>query len=109
MSIDLGKTMDGPLEPATAADSQKSKTYYPSLYIDGSAALKGLPESGTMTVAFKRCSQTVSERDGKTSCSVSLDITKILEIEPDASTGAEKKDTVSILEDMAEEMEDKDE
>lgn len=101
--------MDSPSEPTSVVASKKSKTYYPSLYIDGSAALKGLPESGTMTVAFKRCSQTVSERDGKTSCSVSLDITKILDIEPDASTGAEKEDTVSILEGMAEEMEDKDE
>lgn len=103
MNIDLGKSMEaGPSVPAPEKDSKK--TYYPTLYIDGSEALKALPESGTMTVAFKRCSQTVADRGGETCCSVSLDITKILDIEPDASTGAEKEDTVSILEDMAEEM-----
>ncbi len=102
MNIDLGRKSENYTSPATPSES-KDTVHYPTLYIDGSDALKALPESGTMTVAFQRKSMTTTEREDETCCSVCLDITKILDIEPDASTGESKEDTVSILEKLADE------
>ncbi len=82
MKMDLGKSSEG--LPSSVEPSKPSEKHYPSLYIDGDeTALADLPESGTMTVTFKRTSHSTHTRDGKTSCNVCLDILSIESVEAD--------------------------
>jgi hypothetical protein len=82
--LDLGKTIESPLAGGPV-DSPKGtpEKYYPSISLEWDEPYN-LPESGTMTVAFKRTSETNSKRpDGKTSQRVELDLTSIKGVEAD--------------------------
>ena len=106
--IDLGrKTENTPMAVSMPESPGKECCHYPCLYIDGGPELADLPASGVMEIAFKRNSCTVTDRDGKKTTSVSLDVLKILEVEADASLGEKSEDTGDMLDKMAAESEDK--
>ena len=70
--IKLGRSMkDSMPEPMDSKD-----THYPSLYLDWDGDYD-LPKSGTMTVKFKKVSESNHERDNKKTQSVTLDIISI--------------------------------
>lgn len=98
-AIDLGRKSEGPL----GLPEKPSEKYYPSLYVDGDKELADLPECGTMTVYFKVNSRTTSERDGKTTSSISLEIQQILDVESDEDETSERKSTEATLDKYAEE------
>lgn len=75
-TIDLGQSYKDSMPEMVA----KKDVHYPTLHIDGDQEL-GLPESGELTVKFKRVSESHSERDGKVSYSCVLEIHKILDVE----------------------------
>jgi hypothetical protein len=108
--LDLGmkSEMVGMEMPVSAPSPKEDCCHYPSLYLDGGPELADIPESGVMEIAFKRTSCTKTDRDGKKKTSVCLDITKILEVAADASTGEPKDDTGDLLDKMAAESEDSD-
>lgn len=89
-TIDLGRTMSkGELMPAPTSPSEP---YYPTLYIDSDGdKLADLPECGTMTIYFERQSVTKTDRDGKQSVSVSLEVQQILNVKADEDD--DKKDS----------------
>lgn len=64
--------------------------YCPSVYLSGDEALK-LPDSGIITFRFKRNSQTETNRDGKTSYDVSLDLKEILAVKADKKAEADEE------------------
>jgi hypothetical protein len=107
--IDLGQkseTETGPVPVSMPESPGKECCHYPCLYIDGGPELADLPASGVMEIAFKRNSCTVTDRDGKKTTSVSVDVLKILEVEADASLGEEAEDTDDVLDKLAAESED---
>ena len=88
--IDLGrKSEDCGLPPASPV---QANLHYPSIYIDGDDDLCPLPDSGVLKIAFKVTSRTLSERAGKKTCSIALDVLRILDVEADVSA---KKDSGS--------------
>lgn len=71
--IKLGRSMKEAMPDMPKTDD----THYPSLYLDWDNDYD-LPKSGTMTVKFKKVSESNSERsDGKKHQSVTLDILSI--------------------------------
>lgn len=105
-SIDLGRKSPEPIGmPEMPTKTSEPSVHYPTLYIDGDASLMKLPDSGVMEVAFKVCSRNVTTRDSKTTCCVCLDVTKILEVEADVSTG-EKESASDVLDKLAKEIEE---
>lgn len=64
---------------------EKNKKYYPSLYLDWDSKYD-LPDSGEMTIRFKKTSETTrTDREGDQSQSVSLDILSIESVEEDSA------------------------
>jgi hypothetical protein len=47
----------------------------------GSELLDGLPEEGELTVRYKVVSKSTNERDGKKSCTLTLEVREIVEVE----------------------------
>lgn len=83
--LDLGKPIESPSLAGSPVDSPKGspEKYYPGVSLEWEQPYD-FPESGTMTVAFKRTSETNSKRpDGKTSQRVELDLTSIKNVEAD--------------------------
>lgn len=80
--IDLGKKMsDSPMEMPMTSKEDKNKKYYPSLYLTWDSDYE-LPDSGEMTVKFKKNSETTRKTpDGEKSQDVSLDILSIESVE----------------------------
>lgn len=64
------------------ASSEPPKEHYPSVYLSGEEAYD-LPESGTMTVRFKRVSRSETEREGKERHEVTLDLLEITSVKSD--------------------------
>lgn len=92
MKIDLGYSYDGPTEPVNLKSSPTK--HYPTLHIDcGDVFLNGLPEEGEMTVTYKITSRNTNMRDGKTTCSVSLEIREINDVEVDEDLEADDEDS----------------
>jgi hypothetical protein len=78
MNIDLGKKCSEPICcPVPSSSGDCDKVYYPSLYLEGSSDLKSLPESGELTIRFRRVTFTTSERDGKQKISLELEVRAI--------------------------------
>lgn len=102
--INLGKSMDSMSEPAMPS---KDAEHFPSLYLEWDSDYE-LPKSGTMTVKFKRASQSNSEdRDGKTRQNVTLDITSIESVSggKEKSKSDEDEDRGSHLDKLKKEVE----
>jgi hypothetical protein len=103
--IDLGREMSMPEQPAQTSDPEdkgEKSVSYPCLYVElNGTDLSELPESGTMTVKFKVGSRTEStDRDGEKHNSLSIDILKILDVDPDKpKKGKSREDE---LDDLAE-------
>jgi hypothetical protein len=96
--IDLGRKGYGAIPAPATLDSDE--THYPTLYIDYEGGeLKNLPDSGEMVVKFRVNSRTESERDGKKSCSLSLDIKRILSVK---ASEAPRKSREAELDEIAE-------
>lgn len=109
MKIDLGKKMDMEAMPQPVSVSQ-SEMHYPTLYLDlPSGSGKDLPEEGTMTVEFKRESYTESERNGKKTCSVSLSIKSLDNIEGEKSDEYERTKAEAALDKAKKDVEEADE
>jgi len=86
MPIDLGISMKEMSEPAMPS---KDGPHYPSLYLEWNNDYD-LPDSGTMTVKFKKVSESNSkDRDGKKRQNVTLDIISIESVK--GGKPAEKK------------------
>jgi len=102
VNIKLGKkngcceTMPSPIS---------NTTYYPSLYLSGEKV--ELPNSGEITLKFKKVSETKSTRDGETHFSVELDILEICEVEGKEEN--EKEDSGDALDKLKNEAEDSEE
>lgn len=87
MPIDLGRSMKEMSEPMCPS---KDEPHYPSLYLEWDSDYD-LPDSGTMTVKFKKVSESNSkDRDGKKRQNVSLDIMSIESVK--GGKPSEKKD-----------------
>jgi hypothetical protein len=70
--------------PSLASEPSKDKKHYPSFHIEGKESLD-LPESGEMTIAFKRTNETRSvNEDGEKRYSCTIEVTKILDMEEEA-------------------------
>jgi hypothetical protein len=80
-AIDLGIKSPSP-EVASPAGKPEDSVHYPSLYIDSDSPLPQLPETGTMTIAFKRGSRSMNESaEGEQRHSVVIEVTQILDVE----------------------------
>jgi len=92
LPLDLGKKMRPPSVLNAIPDNMKEEepVHYPQLYLDSDKSFD-IPESGTMTVNFKRVSEVTRDEDGKMSCCVTLDITKIVSVEADKSVRDETR------------------
>lgn len=84
--IDLAKTMDS---PSLAASPTSKEPYYPTLHLEWDESYD-LPDSGTMTVKFKKVNESNSKGKNGSHQSVSLDITSIEDVEPDDSADTEE-------------------
>jgi len=85
--IDLGKKMDMPKMATNPSKEDKNKKYYPSLYLTWDSKYD-LPDSGEMTVKFRKNSETTrKDRDGEESQDVSLDILSIESVEEGEEPG----------------------
>lgn len=83
MKIDLGVTPSKgePSLSAPVSVGDSGPPYYPSLYMSfPDSRLDGLPEEGTITFRYKTVATTESERNGKESCSVELELRKIVAV-----------------------------
>lgn len=88
MPIDLGRTMEG---------SPDGEQHFPSLFLEWDDKYD-LPESGTMTVKFKRRSEKNEKtRDGKQRQSVELDITQIENVEANEEEPEKEEDSGEAL------------
>jgi hypothetical protein len=98
--IDLGKKMgENPME-ATVSKRDKNEKYYPSLYLTWDSKY-GLPDSGEMTVKFRKNSETTrKDRDGEESQDVSIDILSIESVEAGEDVSPEE-DRGEVLDKMA--------
>lgn len=84
--------------PKESSEKNKNHKYYPSLHLDWDDKYD-LPDSGTMTVKFRKTSETNTTRPGdKSRQSVSLDILEITdtkagkEKEPEEESGSDALD-----------------
>lgn len=57
--------------------SEPPEESYPSLYLSDIEGIESLPEEGEAVIRYKRRSITETEREGKESCSVELEIQAI--------------------------------
>ncbi len=104
LPIDLGRKMsEGPM----AVESPKSdEKHYPSLYLDWENDYD-LPDSGTMTVKFKKVSENKSKnRDGKKSFSVTLEVMEITDVKGKKAKGDDDVDPGDHLDKLKKEVED---
>ncbi len=100
--IDLGRKSSMascPCEP-----SKPDEKYFPTLYLDWDDDYE-LPESGTMVVKFIRTRETnTTEKSGKKTQSVSLDIKKIISVKGDKpKMEDEEEDSGKVLDRLKEE------
>jgi len=98
--IDLGRS--GGMGPAIASASEDEK-HYPTLYLEWDEKYD-LPDSGTMTVKFKKNSETNTKRKGEEHQTVSLDILEITSVKGKKSIAPEEDpgDVLDRLKDEAE-------
>lgn len=102
-SIDLGRKPDDLSCPCPVAKSEGPRVYYPSLYLEGTGELKDLPESGTLTIRFKRVSKSETEREGKKRCTVELEVREIVDAKSgDASSDEDAEDVLDALRESTE-------
>lgn len=97
MNIDLGKKSEG---CCPAPCSPSNSVYYPSLYLEGSAELKDIPESGEITVRFKRNSLRVDTRDDKKRYCVELEVRAVTGVK--AGDAEKEKSGEAALDELAE-------
>lgn len=102
MKIDLGKKSGGMDCPCPISTSPANSVYYPSLYLEGSADLKDIPESGELTVRFKRISQRLEDRDGKKRYSIELEVRQITGVK--AGDAENEKSGEAALDELAESL-----
>jgi len=76
MSIDLNQADSIP-EVVKATSKEK---YYPSFHYSGEEELD-LPDEGEMTVRFRVVERTESERNGKKTCSYTIEVQSIEDVE----------------------------
>lgn len=79
-------------EPPMGMTMSQSETHYPSFYVDNVPGIESLPDEGVMTIRYKVCSKNTSERDGKKSVSVSIDVVAIEDAEA-SEAGEKEKDS----------------
>jgi hypothetical protein len=89
------------------SEPSMDKKHYPCLYLDWDEKYN-LPESGTMTVTFRKKSETNREDDHGTHQSVELEIREIVDVEaPKKKRGikADREEGESALDKYKEELE----
>ena len=92
--------------PVSPADSEAPEKYYPSLHIDGDAKdLDQLPDSGEMTVKFKKTSHTTRTANGKSTATVGLDILSIEDVESGEDEASEEEEPGDALDKAKAEVE----
>lgn len=96
--IDLGRKMGSPECSPVNGD-----TYYPTLHLEWEDNYD-LPESGEITVKFKKVAETNSERRGETRQSVELEITELCRVKA-AKSGDKDEDRGQILDKILKEVE----
>ena len=74
----------------------EKEMYYPTLYLEWDDDYE-LPDSGTMTIRFKKAAETNEKRDGKESQRVTLDVHEIISVkgkkaDKDEESGADALD-----------------
>lgn len=81
--IKLGRKMGGmmPHQMEFEMNGENSE-HYPSLYLEWDEDY-GLPDSGTMTVRFKKCCETNTTSRKGTKQAVTLDVTEIVSVKSD--------------------------
>jgi len=97
--IDLGRSGMG----AEVAMSSPAEKHYPTLYLEWDEKYD-LPDSGTMTVKFKKNSETNTKRKGEEHQTVSLDILEITSVKGKKSSPAEE-DAGDILDRLKNDVE----
>lgn len=104
--IDLGRKSQSMGCPCVET-SKPDEKYYPTLYLDWDDDYE-LPESGTMVVKFIRTRETnTTEKSGKKTQSVSLDIKKIVSVKGDKpKMEDEEEDSGKVLDKLKEESDD---
>ena len=97
-SIDLAQKSSGPETPCCAPSQTSDSVHYPSLYIDLKGdALKNLPDEGTMVIRYKVCSRNSSERDGRKTSGVSIDVKEIIDATGSKEKGKSREDELDAL------------
>jgi hypothetical protein len=76
MSIDLEQKDSYPEVASTASENRK---YFPSFHYSGKEL--DLPNEGEMTIRFKVTERTESDRHGKKTCSYTLEVQSIEDVE----------------------------
>lgn len=67
------------MPPMKMEDDMEEEEHYPSLYIEGDKDY-GLPDSGVMTVRFKKCCETNTKTEDSLRQAVTLDIVEIMDV-----------------------------
>ena len=108
--LDLGKTMTDQLGgaiPGIPPGKDDGEKYYPQVSLQWDKPYD-LPESGEMTVKFKKTSETNSKGlDGKTTQRVELDLTSIESVEAGETEDAEEESTGDRLDKAKKDLEKK--
>lgn len=101
--IDLGKKMADDVCIPMPATPEKREKYYPCLYLDWEEKYN-LPESGEMTVRFRKKSETNRTGDRGTSQSVELEIREILDVEADKVSKKDRENGSEALDKYKKEL-----
>jgi hypothetical protein len=85
MSIDLDQKDSYPEVVKNTADTRK---YFPTFRYSGKEL--DLPDEGEMTIRFKVVERTESERDGKKTCSYTIEVQSIEDVEEESDDSPTK-------------------
>lgn len=111
MTINLGKTSCGGIEPCSPAKTKdEPEVYYPSVYLDApeGQSLESIPDAGTITFRFKKTrSATETNREDETRESASLDLLEIIETVEES--GQKVDDREAVLDKLSKEEDPGDE
>jgi len=84
--IDLGRK-SGPFPTEAVNPAEK---HYPTLYLDDIGSEMDLPDDGLMTVRFHKTSETTTDREGKKTQCVCIEVQEIVKVKGEAPKEDEK-------------------
>lgn len=99
-AFDLGHTYEeSPISVTEAASENEKKVHYPSLYLSGLSEMPDLKDEGEATIKYRVTSRTSTDRDGKKTHSLDLEILSICDCtKPSKEKFNDSKDEMDEIE-----------